>query len=68
MAVSGIKDGLDADGTILPQGIDYSKIVVHLVSGMQEQQTIIQQQTSTITSLESRLASLEQRLINAGIA
>jgi hypothetical protein len=68
MAVSGEKDALDKNGAILPQGIDYSKIVVHLVSGMQEQQTIIHQQASTITSLESRLTSLEQRLINAGIA
>jgi hypothetical protein len=67
MAVSGKKDAIDKDGAILPQGVDYSKIVVHLVSGMQEQHTIIQQQSSTITTLESRLASLEQRLINAGI-
>ena len=67
MAVSGEKDALDKDGKILPQGIDLSRIVVHLVSGMQEQQTIIQQQASTITSLESRLASLEQHLITAGI-
>ena len=55
MAVSGKKDALDKDGAILPQGIDYSKIVVHLVSGMQEQQQLI-------AALQTQVQQLQQRL------
>jgi hypothetical protein len=55
MAVSGEKDALDKDGAILPQGIDYSKIVVHLVSGMQEQQQLI-------AALQTQVQQLQQRL------
>jgi len=35
-AVSGEKDALDKDDNILPQSIDYSKIVPHLVQSIQE--------------------------------
>jgi hypothetical protein len=35
-AVSGEKDAVNEDGTIKPQGVDYSKIVVHLVAALQE--------------------------------
>ena len=55
MAVSGKKDALDKDGSILPQGLDYSKIVVHLVSGMQEQQQLI-------AALQTQVQQLQQRL------
>ena len=55
MAVSGEKDALDKDGAILPQGLDYSKIVVHLVSGMQEQQQLI-------AALQTQVQQLQQRL------
>jgi hypothetical protein len=35
-AVSGEKDAVNDDGSIKPQGVDYSKIVVHLVAAIQE--------------------------------
>jgi hypothetical protein len=37
-AVSGEKDAVNEDGSIKPQGVDFGKIVVHLVAAMQEQQ------------------------------
>ena len=36
MAVTGEKDAVNEDGSIKPQGVDYSKIVVHLVAALQE--------------------------------
>jgi len=36
LAVSGAKDAVDADGKPEYQGVDYSKIVVHLVAAIQE--------------------------------
>ena len=36
MAVTGEKDAVDADGNPIYQGVDYSKIVVHLVAALQE--------------------------------
>jgi hypothetical protein len=36
LAVFGEKDAVDKDGKIQPQGVDYSKIVVHLVAAIQE--------------------------------
>jgi hypothetical protein len=35
-AVTGEKDAVDADGKPVYQGVDYSKIVVHLVAAIQE--------------------------------
>jgi len=35
-AVSGEKDAVNENGSIEPQGVDYSKIVVHLVAAIQE--------------------------------
>lgn len=46
-AVSGEKDAVNEDGSIKPQGVDYSMIVVHLVAAIQE--------------LEARLAALESK-------
>ena len=53
-AVTGEKDAVDADGKPVYQGVDYSKIVVHLVAAIQEQQT-------TITALTARIAALEAK-------
>jgi len=36
LAVTGEKDAVNEDGSIKPQGVDYSKIVVHLVAAIQE--------------------------------
>jgi hypothetical protein len=53
-AVVGEKDAVDENGKIKPQGVDYSKIVVHLVAAIQEQQ-------ATITALTARVAALEAK-------
>jgi Chaperone of endosialidase len=36
LAVVGEKDAVNEDGSIKPQGVDYGKIVVHLVAAIQE--------------------------------
>jgi hypothetical protein len=46
-SVFGEKDAVNKDGSIKPQGVDYSKVVVHLVAAIQE--------------LEARLAALEAK-------
>jgi len=53
-AVTGTKDAVDTDGKPVYQGVDYSKIVVHLVAAIQEQQ-------ATIASLTTRIATLEAK-------
>jgi len=53
-AVTGVKDAVDDEGRPVYQGVDYSKIVVHLVAAIQEQQ-------ATITSLTARIATLEAK-------
>jgi len=53
IAVTGVKDAVDEDGSIKPQGVDYSKIVVHLVAAIQEQQAMITALTNRITTLEA---------------
>ena len=51
-AVIGEKDAVNDDASIKPQGVDYSKIVVHLVAAIQEQQAMITALTARITALE----------------
>ena len=53
-AVGGVKDGVDEDGKIIIQGVDYSKLVPVLTKAIQEQQAII-------TSLQDRLDKLENK-------
>jgi hypothetical protein len=36
LAVTGEKDAVDKNGKMKPQGVDYSKVVVHLVAAIQE--------------------------------
>jgi hypothetical protein len=50
LAVKGEKDALNEDGSIKPQGVDYSKIVVHLVAAIQEL-------SAKNDALEARLAA-----------
>jgi len=54
LAVSGEKDAVNEDGSIRPQGVDYSKIVVHLVAALQEL-------SAKNDALEARLAALEAK-------
>ena len=52
LAVCGEKDAVNEDGSIKPQGVDYSKIVVHLVAAIQEL-------SAKNDSLMARVAALE---------
>ena len=54
LAVNGKKDAVNDDGSIKPQGVDYSKIVVHLVAAIQEL-------SAKNDALEARLAALEAK-------
>jgi len=53
IAVTGVKDAVNEDGSIKAQGVDYSKIVVYLVAAIQEQQAMITALTNRITALEA---------------
>jgi hypothetical protein len=54
LAVYGEKDAINEDGSIKPQGVDYSKIVVHLVAACQEL-------TTKLEAAEARIAALEAK-------
>ncbi len=54
LAVTGEKDAVNEDGSIKPQGVDYSKVVVHLVAAVQEL-------TAKLEAAEARIATLEAR-------
>jgi hypothetical protein len=54
LAVTGEKNAVDADGNPVHQGVDYSKIVVHLVAAIQEL-------SAKNDALEARLAALEAK-------
>ena len=54
-AVVGEKDALDERGCILPQAVDYSKIVTPLIKAVQEQQCTICSQASMINTLKTCL-------------
>ena len=53
-AVAGEKDAVNEDGSIKPQGVDFGKIVPHLVAAMQEQQATIQELTTRLAALEAK--------------
>jgi hypothetical protein len=53
-AVTGEKDAVNADGSIKPQAVDYSKIVVHLVAALQGLK-------AESDALKARIATLEAR-------
>jgi hypothetical protein len=54
LAVTGEKDAVNEDGSIKPQGVDYSKIVVHLVAAIKEL-------SAKNDALEARLVALEAK-------
>ena len=54
-AVTGEKDAVNEDGTIKPQGVDYSKIVVHLVAAIQELKATVDAQAAEITALKVKV-------------
>ena len=43
------------DGSIKPQGVDYSKIVVHLVAAIQELKATVDAQAAEIAALKAKV-------------
>jgi hypothetical protein len=62
--VSGIKDAVDANGKIIPQSVDYSKLTPILVKAIQEQDIKIKNQEGNIKKLNDDNRALEQRIIH----
>jgi hypothetical protein len=67
-AVSGKKDALKEDGSIMPQGIDTSFLVATLTAAIQELKAIndtqaetLTQQTEAINALTARVVALESK-------
>lgn len=60
-AVTGDKDDVNEDGSIKPQGVDYSKVVVHLVAAMQELSAKNDALETANAAFEARLAALEAK-------
>jgi len=52
--VVGIKDAVDENGDIKPQGVDTSFLVATLTAAIQEQQALITSLTTRITALEQK--------------
>ena len=57
--VTGRKDAIDANGKIIPQSVDYSKLTPILVKAIQEQDTKIKEQQKQIDKLIKRIELLE---------
>jgi hypothetical protein len=53
-AVTGDKDAVNADGSIKPQGVDYSKVVVHLVAAIQELKAQNDELKARVEALEAK--------------
>ena len=54
-AVSGEKDGLKEDGSIMPQGVDTSFLVATLVASIQELKQIVDAQATEIAELKAKV-------------
>ena len=54
-AVTGTKDAVDDSGNPVYQGVDYSKIVVHLVAALRELKTTVDAQAAQIVELQSKV-------------
>tara|TARA_R100001463_G_scaffold75469_2_gene129469 strand:- start:755 stop:1342 length:588 start_codon:yes stop_codon:yes gene_type:complete len=58
-AITGEKDAVKEDGTIIPQGIDQAKLVPLLTKALQEAITKIETLETEMTSLKARVTTLE---------
>jgi len=58
-AITGEKDAVNEDGSIIPQGIDQSKLVPLLTAALQESIALIESQQSQIDALTARIEALE---------
>ncbi|CAB5194575.1 Intramolecular chaperone auto-processing domain containing protein [uncultured Caudovirales phage] len=54
-AVTGEKDAINEDGSIKPQGVDYSKIVVYLVAAIQELKADLDAAKAEIAALKGNV-------------
>jgi len=61
-AATGQKDAVDADGKIIPQAVDYSKLTPILIKAIQEQDIKIKEQERKIIKLNNDNSSLEKRI------
>ena len=61
-AATGQKDAVDADGKIIPQAVDYSKLTPILIKAIQEQDIKIKEQERNIIKLNNDNSSLEKRI------
>jgi hypothetical protein len=59
--VTGQKDAIDADGKIIPQAVDYSKLTPILVKAVQELSLKIETQQNQIDAFVKRLEILESK-------
>jgi len=57
LAVTGGKDAVDADGKPTYQGVDYSKVVVHLVAAIRELSAKVDAQAAEITALQAKVGA-----------
>jgi hypothetical protein len=61
--VSGQKDAVDANGKIIPQTVDYSKLTPVLVKAIQEQEETINNLKKDKERLEQSLRDIQDRLL-----
>jgi hypothetical protein len=61
-AATGQKDAVDADGKIIPQAVDYSKLTPILIKAIQEQDIKIKEQERNIIKLNNDNSLLEKRI------
>jgi hypothetical protein len=61
--VSGQKDAVDANGKIIPQTVDYSKLTPILVKAIQEQEETINNLKKDKERLEQMLKDIQERLL-----
>jgi hypothetical protein len=61
--VSGQKDAVDANGKIIPQTVDYSKLTPILVKAIQEQDETINNLKKDKERLEKMLKDIQERLL-----
>lgn len=60
--VSGTKDAVDANGKIIPQSVDYSKLTPILVKAIQEQDVTIKAQEIEINKLKAEKELMEKSI------
>jgi hypothetical protein len=60
--VSGTKDAVDANGKIIPQSVDYSKLTPILVKAIQEQDVTLKAQEIEINKLKAEKELMEKSI------